>query len=164
MKEETRFVSIKQLFTAHTIPHAMVSARRWKNMCQERPKDWDRYLPAMLFAYREAPQASTGCSPFELLYRRTVHGPMQVLNEIWTEAETPETQNTYQYVLDLSNRPEATCQIARERETDGGQRRLKTPLRQQGKMQDLQSRAKGFADGPQHTPTSAERSCRSSRS
>ena len=27
-------------------------------MCAERPKDWDRYLPALLFAIREVPQES----------------------------------------------------------------------------------------------------------
>ena len=48
-----------------------------KKMCQEKPKGWDRYLYAALFVYREVPQTSTGFSPFELLYGRTVHGPMQ---------------------------------------------------------------------------------------
>ncbi|KAK3701802.1 hypothetical protein QZH41_005161 [Actinostola sp. cb2023] len=38
-------------------------------------KDWDDYLPYMLFAYREVPQESTGFSPFELLYGRRVRGP-----------------------------------------------------------------------------------------
>ncbi|XP_053378778.1 uncharacterized protein LOC128548205 [Mercenaria mercenaria] len=85
-----------------------------KKMCQERPKDWDRYLSAVLFAYREVPQSSTGFSPFELLYGRTVRGPMQVLKEIWTAKENPETQNTYQYVFDLKQRLEETCKIARE--------------------------------------------------
>ena len=37
-----------------------------KRMCAERPKDWDRYLPALLFAYREVPQESLGCAPLEL--------------------------------------------------------------------------------------------------
>uniref|UniRef100_A0A8C5LLD7 Gypsy retrotransposon integrase-like protein 1 n=1 Tax=Leptobrachium leishanense TaxID=445787 RepID=A0A8C5LLD7_9ANUR len=31
-------------------------------------KDWEKYLPHLLFAYREVPQESTGYSPFELLY------------------------------------------------------------------------------------------------
>ena len=31
-------------------------------------KDWDKLLPYVLFAYREVPQASTGFSPFELIY------------------------------------------------------------------------------------------------
>ena len=84
-----------------------------KRMCQERPKDWDRYLPAVLFAYREVPQVSTGFSPFELLYGRSVRGPMQVLKELWTQPEETELQTTYQYVFDLRNKLEETCQIAR---------------------------------------------------
>ena len=39
-----------------------------RRMCSERPKDWDRYLAAVLFVYREVLQASLGFSPFELLY------------------------------------------------------------------------------------------------
>ena len=30
--------------------------------------DWDRYIPYLLFAYKEVPQASMGFSPFELLF------------------------------------------------------------------------------------------------
>ena len=54
-------------------------------------KDWDEYLPYLLFAYREAPQESTGFSPFELLYGRHVRGPLDVLREVWTEEETDKT-------------------------------------------------------------------------
>ena len=85
-----------------------------KKMCQERPKDWDRYLPAILFAYREVPQSSTEFSPFELLYGRTVGGPMKILKELWTGDCQDEIRNTYQYVLELRNRLEETCQLARE--------------------------------------------------
>jgi hypothetical protein len=85
-----------------------------KKMCQEQPKDWDIYLSAVLSTYREVPQSSTGFSPFELLYGRTVRGPMPALKELWTETEVPETRNTYEYVLDLRNRLEQTCKIARE--------------------------------------------------
>ena len=42
-------------------------------------KDWDKLLPYLLFAYREVPQASTGFSPFELLYGRAVRGPLDIL-------------------------------------------------------------------------------------
>ena len=41
--------------------------RKFVNRSQ---KDWDEYLPYLLFAYREVPQESTGFSPFELLYGR----------------------------------------------------------------------------------------------
>ena len=83
-------------------------------MCQERPKDRYRYLPAILFAYREVPQSSTRFSPFELLYGRTVRGPMLILKELWTGDCEDGVRNTYQYVLELRNCPEKTCQLARE--------------------------------------------------
>ena len=122
MKEVCRLISLKQLFTTPYNPKCNGLCERMngvlksmlKKMCQEKPKDWDRYLSAVLFAYREVPQASTGFSPFELLYGRTVRGPMQVLKELWTEKETPEVSNTYQYVLELRNRLEETCKVARD--------------------------------------------------
>lgn len=39
---------------------------------------------------------------------------MQILKELWIEAETLQTRSTHEYVLDLRNRLEDTCQIARE--------------------------------------------------
>ena len=60
-----------------------------RRMCAERPKDWNRYLPALLFAIREVPQESLGFSPFELLYGRNVRGPMAILRELWSE-EIPD--------------------------------------------------------------------------
>ena len=71
------------------------------------------YLPAVLFAYFEAPQESLGFSPFELLYGRTIRGPVAVLKEQWTkETKDPEVRSTYQYVLELRNRLEETCKLA----------------------------------------------------
>ena len=46
-----------------------------KKTVAEEGRDWDRLLPYLLLAYREVPQASTGFSPFELLYGRTVRDP-----------------------------------------------------------------------------------------
>ena len=45
-------------------------------------KDWDKLLPYFLFAYREVPQASTGFSPFELLYGWPVQGPLDILSNV----------------------------------------------------------------------------------
>ena len=120
MKEVCRLVSFKQLYTTPYNPRCNGLCERvngvlknmLKKMCQERPNDWDRYLPAVLFAYREVPQASTGFSPFELLYGRTARGPMQVLKELWTQSESPEVRNTYQYVFDLRNKLEEACRLA----------------------------------------------------
>ena len=42
-----------------------------KKICQKKPKDWDRYLSAFQFAYGDVPFASTGFSPFKLMYGKT---------------------------------------------------------------------------------------------
>ena len=90
-------------------------SRCWGNFVVGIPNDWDRYFPALLFAYREVPQASLGFSPFELLYGRTVKKPMPVLKHLWMDdkAET-EVRSTWQYIVDLANRLEEVCKLARE--------------------------------------------------
>ena len=123
IKEVCRLVSLKQVLTTPYHPQCNGLCGRvngvlkalHRKMCEEQPKDWDRYLPAVLFAYGEVPQASTGFSPFELLYGRTVRGPLKILKELWTgEAEGREEDSTYQYVLDLRNHLEDTCKLSRE--------------------------------------------------
>ncbi len=44
-------------------------------------RDWDKWLPFVLFAYREVPQASTGFAPFKLLYGWQVQGPLDLLKK-----------------------------------------------------------------------------------
>jgi transposase InsO family protein len=123
MAEVSRLLSLKQLVTTPYHPQCNGLVEKFngtlkemlKKMCAEKPKTWDRYLSAVLFAYREAPQESLGFAPFELLYGRTVRGPVTILKELWTK-ETPETEvrSTYQYVLNLRNRLEETCKLAKE--------------------------------------------------
>lgn len=123
MKEVSRLLSVRQLTTTPYHPACNGLVERFngtlkqmlRRMCVEKPNDWDRYLAALLFAYREAPQASLGFSPFELLYGRTVRGPMLILKELWT-GQTPESEvkTTYEYVVDLQNRLEETIKLAHE--------------------------------------------------
>ncbi|KAJ8032705.1 hypothetical protein HOLleu_26306 [Holothuria leucospilota] len=123
MKEVGRLLTLKQLTTTpyHPICNGLVERfngtlkKMLRRMCAERPSDWDRYLPALLFAYREAPQESLGFSPFELMYGRTVRGPLTILKELWSgEVDHEEVKNTYQYVVDLRERLDRTCQMAQE--------------------------------------------------
>ena len=123
MKEVSRLLSIRQLTTTPYHPTCNRLVERFngtlksmlRKMCEERPKDWDRYVNPLLFAYRESVQESTGFSPFELLFGRVVRGPLGILRELWTgDVDEPETKTKYQYVLDLKDRLEATCQVAQE--------------------------------------------------
>ena len=47
-------------------------------------RNWDTLLPYMLFAYRVAPQSSTGFSPNKLVFGRQLRGPLDVMKEVWT--------------------------------------------------------------------------------
>ena len=66
-----------------------------------------------MFTYREVKQDSLGYAPFELLYGRTVRRPMSILRELMTnEKVEPEVKTTYEYVLDLKDRLQSTCELA----------------------------------------------------
>ena len=123
MNEVSRLLSLQQLTTIPYQPyskgpvenfHAMLK-QVLLTMCAERPNDWDKYLPALLFTVREIPQESLGFSPFELLYGRNVRGPMQILRELWSVEETDEhARLTYQYAVNLRERIEKTCKLAQD--------------------------------------------------
>ena len=148
MKEVSRLLSIKQLTTTPYHPACNGLVERFngslksllRKICEERPKDWDRYIAPLLFAYRETPHDSTGFAPFELLYGRTVRGPMSILRDLWTEdVETPETKTVYQYVIDLKNRLEETCKLA--------QKELAKSKARYTKYYNRRARARKFAVG-----------------
>ena len=66
MKEVARLLSLQQMATSalHAQCNGLVEGshvtlkQMIRRMCAERPKDWDRYLPALLFAVMEVPQES----------------------------------------------------------------------------------------------------------
>lgn len=64
--------------------HATLKQMLWE-MCTERSRDWDKYLPALLFPIREDPQDSLGFSHFEVLYGCNVGGIMSLFRELWSE-------------------------------------------------------------------------------
>ena len=134
MKEVSRLLSLQQLTTTpyHPMCNGLVERfhatlkQMLRRMCAERPKDWDKYLPALLFAVREVPQESLGFSPFELLYGRNVRGPMAILRELWSdEVNDEQVLSAYQYVIELMERLEQTCKLARQN-LDRGQIKQKT--------------------------------------
>jgi len=88
--------------------------RTHEKVAAKRPKDWHRYLGPLMFAVRDTPQDSTGFTPFELLYGYRVRTPMTLLKRIWTgEEEDSEVKTAYQYVVDLRERIEETCELAK---------------------------------------------------
>jgi len=69
-----------------------------------------------MFAVMDTPQDSTGFTPFKLLYgyRYQVRTTMTLLKRLWMgDNEDPEVKTSYQYVVDLKQRVEETCELAR---------------------------------------------------
>lgn len=102
--------------------------------------DWDQWLPYLLFAYREVPQASTGFSPFELLFGRQVRGPLDVLKEEW-ESPQDNRLNVASYVLKMRDHLEKMSALAREN--------LKEAQRRQKTWYDKKARLRSFVPGQQ---------------
>jgi hypothetical protein len=103
MKEISRLQSSKRITTTpyHPICNGLVEKfngtlkHMLARMCAEKPKQWDKCLNALLFAYREVTQDSLGVAPFELLYGHSVRGHIQILKELWTEKISDEVKTTY---------------------------------------------------------------------
>ena len=76
-----------------------------RKSAQEDGRNWEKLLPFILFAYREAPQESTGFSPFELLYGRDVRGPLDVVKEEW-ETSPKSKENVISHIMLMRERLE----------------------------------------------------------
>ena len=121
MSEIHRLLSIKALYTSpyHAACNGAVERLNGvlksmlKKVCISNPSDWDRYIPVVLFAYREIPNDSLKFSPFELLYGRTVRGPLTILHELITNDEVDDNvKTTYQYVIDLRSKLQEMSKLA----------------------------------------------------
>ena len=84
-----------------------------RKSAQEDGKDWNKLIPYLLFAYHEAPQESTGFSPFELLYGRDIRGPLDVIKEEW-ETSPKSDQNVIYHMMMMRERLEGMAILVQE--------------------------------------------------
>ena len=103
-------------------------------------KEWNNLTPFLLFAYREVPQASTGFSPFELVFGRTVRGPLDVLRETW-EHSCKTSESIALYVIRMCD------QLSRM--SDLVQENLKKAQDKQKQWYDRNARERTFKKGDQ---------------
>ena len=104
----------------------------------EDGKDWDRLLSYLLFAYREVPQELTGFSPFELLFKWEVRGPLDIIKEEW-EAASKSSESVVSHVLLMRERLERMMTLA--------QGNLKNAQKQQKRWYDWTSRERTLKPG-----------------
>eukprot|EP00731_Ephydatia_muelleri_P007946 Em0004g284a len=67
------------------------------------------------------PQATTGFSPFELLFGRDVRGPLDVLREQWESADKSD-ENVVSYVLKVRSRMAEMTEVVRQNMVEGQKR------------------------------------------
>ncbi|XP_071061873.1 uncharacterized protein [Pseudochaenichthys georgianus] len=97
MKDLCRLFKVKQLRTSVYHPQTDGLVERFnktlksmlKKVVDKDGRNWDQLLPYVLFSIREVPQASTGFSPFELLYGRQPRGLLDIAKEAWEEQPSP---------------------------------------------------------------------------
>ncbi|XP_078243526.1 uncharacterized protein LOC144587342 [Pogona vitticeps] len=80
----------------------------------ENPNNWDQKLQSLLFAYRSVPQASTGFSPFELLFGRRVKGPLDLIKQNWEQITQDDPQDVVTYIDTLRNDLKRNLELAAE--------------------------------------------------
>ena len=121
LHEFNTLAKIKHIFSTPYHPQTNGVVERFhstlKNMlrklAEEAPSDWDKFLSAALFAYRQQKHASTDLSPFYCLFGRSPREPMEILRDAFTKRYlSKETSYEYSYVLDLHNRIKSACKAA----------------------------------------------------
>lgn len=83
-------------------------------------RDWDQMLPYVLFGIREVPQASTGFTPFELLFGRQPRGLLDVAKEAW-EQQPATHLSTIKHVREMRERIDRVMPLVREHLTKAQQ-------------------------------------------
>ena len=94
-----------------------------RSYCFDMEKEWDEGIHLLLFAVSESVQESLWFSTFELVFRHTVHGPLQLLKEKFLSHDE-SSFNLLQYVSDFKNRLSKACEAVRSH-LKSAQRKMK---------------------------------------
>ncbi len=85
-----------------------------RRVAAEDRRDWDQMLPYVLFGIREVPQASTGFTPFELLFGRQRRGLLDVAKEAWEQQQPTPHRSLVEHVSEMSQRIDRIMPLVRE--------------------------------------------------
>ena len=92
-------------------------------LCAENTKQWDTFIGPCLYALRETVHSSTGFSPNECVFGRTLKSSGDILRQLFTDDQViPEIKTTYQHVLDLRSKIQETCELVKKELANSQQR------------------------------------------
>lgn len=83
-----------------------------RTLTNEHKLEWDKCIPAALFALRSASNESTGFSPNELVYGRNIRSPLDIIKYIWTSEDAHPT--VVEHVITILNRFDKSRKVAVE--------------------------------------------------
>ncbi|KAL0185140.1 hypothetical protein M9458_020837, partial [Cirrhinus mrigala] len=106
MADLCRLLKVKQRFN-QTLKQML------RRVTTEDKKDWDLLLPYVLFGVREVPQASTGFTPFELLFGRQPRGLLDVAREAW-EQQPAAYRTVIEHVKEMRAKIDQVMPLVRE--------------------------------------------------
>lgn len=69
--------------------------------CFETGKAWDKGLPFVVFAARNAVQESLGLSPAALIFGHSIRGPLDMFKDRLLSTETSSESNVLEFVAKL---------------------------------------------------------------
>jgi len=124
-QEMLRRLGCSPRFNTPGHPEASGMVERFNQTCknmlshvvQEYQRQWHQYVPLMVWALREVPNATTGVSPYMLVYGRIPRGPLAVLKETWTgERDLPPGlgKPVEEYLQDLREKLDTAARYATE--------------------------------------------------
>lgn len=94
-------------------------------LAAEHPKQWHKEVKFAVWALREVSNATTGLSPWLMIFGRQMRGPCAILADLWTE-EATEPLNlgrpTVEYLLDLRQNIENAVHTAEDNAREAGNR------------------------------------------
>ena len=79
------------------------------HVVREYGRQWHKYVPMMVWVLREVPNATTGVSPYLLVYCRKPGGPLAILKETWSgerEFSLSLSQPVEEYLQNLRDKTE----------------------------------------------------------
>ena len=114
-------------------PEASGMVERFNQTCkrmlchvvQQHQRQWHKFVPLMVWALREVPNATTGVSPYKLVYGRIPRGPLTILKESWSgEMNTSAglARPIDEYLIDLKSKLEEAAEFAGQHTTDAQKR------------------------------------------
>ncbi len=121
MADLCRLLRVKQLRTTVYHPQTDGLVERFnqtlkqmlRRVAAEDKRDWDLMLPYVLFGIREVPQASTGFTPFELLFGRQPRGLLDVAKEAW-EQQPAAHRSVVEHVKQMREKIDRVMPLVRE--------------------------------------------------